>query len=633
MTENTDNKDIKKKKKRGGPIRYEAIIPVLVLSLLTYLYFAFYFDLHMKKLIEYVGTEANGAEVNVDAVRTSFIRGSFDLDRLQVTDPERPTHNSLEIGNMHFQYLWDALLRMKFVVEDASINNIMLLSKRSKPGRILPPKPATPSKMEAIQNQVMSQVKNKYSTNVLSDILAIAGGEDYEAQLQNIRGNLKSEARVNAMIADVNSKKQFWDNRIKELSDTSKLKEIETTIASVRGEKNFVNQAQGVKKLTDLLNDVQSQYKTIEKSSKQLQSEVNALTNYPKELQALINEDVASLKNRFSIPQIDFKEMAMHLFAGQFAEYIAKARKYQAVAEQYIPEKKKKENEVIPPQRSEGKYYQFPITTGYPLFWLKRAAISSKGTKDSYSGNVSGELTNVTTSPKQIKKPIVLDVNGDFPATNIMGVKAVLTADFTQDVGKQSALIQVNSFKVPEKLFVNDNKLKFGFMNANGSMTLSAQLQEEQMKMNWNSALTKPQFLIETSNKIAKEMLTNVVNNIPVITINGDARGSFKNFDMNITSNLGTELGSGLTREIGAKVTAAQAKINTLVEEKINRPKAELMSALGGNKDNLKDLGNLQELFKKNEDKIKAEIANLKSGGGVDQLKEKGKKLFKGIKL
>lgn len=629
----TDNKDTKKKKKRGGPIRYEAIIPVLVLSLLTYLYFAFYFDYHMKKLIEYVGTQANGAEVNVDAVRTSFIRGSFDLDRLQITDPEKPTHNSLEIGNMHFQYLWDALLRMKFVVEDASINNIMLLSKRNKPGYVLPPKPATPSKMEAIQDQVMSQVKNKYSTNVLSDILAIAGGEDYEAQLQKIRGELKSEARVNAMVADVNAKKQFWDNRIKELSDTSKLKEIETTLTSVRNEKNFVNQAQGVKKLTDLLNDVQSQYKEIEKSSRQLQSEVNALTNYPKELQTLINEDIASLKNRFSVPQIDFKEMAMHLFAGQFAEYIAKARKYQAVAEQYIPEKKKQENEVIPPKRSEGKYYQFPITTGYPLFWLKRAAISSKGTKDSYSGNVSGELTNVTTSPKQIRKPIVLDVRGDFPATNIMGVKAVLTADFTQDIGKQSALIQVNSFQVPEKLFVNDNKLKFGFMNANGSMTLSAALQEEQVKMNWNSALTKPQFLVETSNKVAKEMLTNVVNNISVITINGDARGSFKNLDMNITSNLGTELGAGLTREIGAKVTAAQNKINTLVEEKINRPKAELMAALNGNKANLKDIGNLQDLYKKNEDKIKAEIANLKTGGGVEKLKEKGKKLFKGIKL
>lgn len=631
MTDTTEKKD--KKKKRTGPIRYEAIIPVLVISLLTFLYFSFYFDLHMKKLIEYVGTQGNGAEVNVGSVKTSFIRGSFDLDRLQVTNPEKPTQNSIEIGNIHFQFLWDALLRMKFVVEDASINSIMLLSKRDSPGHVLPPKPASPSKIEALQNQVMAQVKNKYGGNMLGDVMAILEGGDYKDQIQKIRETLKSETRANEMIADVNAKKSFWDGKIKELSDTSKLKEIETTIAAVQKEKDFVTQAKNIPKLQGLLKDVEKQYKEIDKSQKQLQTEVKALTNYPSELQKLVNDDIASLKGRFSIPQVNFKEMAMHLFAGQFAEYIAKARKYQAIAEQYLPEKKKEENEVIPPKRSEGKLYQFPVTKGYPLFWLKRAAISSKGTADSYSGQVAGELTNVTTSPKQIGKPIVLDMRGDFPATNIMGVKAVLTADFTRDIGKQSALIQVNSFKVPEKLFVDDEKMKFGFQNAIGTSTITAELQEQNVKMNWVSALNKPQFLVDTKNKIAKEMLTNVVNNIPVININGAATGTFTNLNLDISSNLGDELGSGFSREIGAKVTEAQDKLTAMVEEKVGMPKQQLQSALKGNFDNLKDINNLQELYKKNEDKIKAEIAKLQKGGGIDKLKEQGKKIFKGIKF
>jgi uncharacterized protein (TIGR03545 family) len=116
--ETTEQTAEPKKKKAKGPIRYEAIIPVVVISLLTFLYFSFYFDLHLKKLVEYVGTQANGAEVNVDGIRTSFIRGSFDLDRLQVTNAEQPSHNALEIGNVHFGFLWDALLRAKFVVEE-----------------------------------------------------------------------------------------------------------------------------------------------------------------------------------------------------------------------------------------------------------------------------------------------------------------------------------------------------------------------------------------------------------------------------------------------------------------------------------------------------------------------------------
>lgn len=625
-----------KKVKKKGPIRFEAIIPVLVLSTITFVYFSYYFDIHLKRLVEYVGTQGNGAEVNVDSINTSFIKGSFELNRLQITDKERPTHNTLEIGQMNFKYLWDALLRMKFVVEDASITNIQLSKPRTSPGRVLPPEPAKPSKINELQNEVMAQVKNKYGGNMLGDLMAILEGGDYKDQIEKIRGTLKSEERVKGMIADVNAKKTFWDAKVKELSDTSKIKEVEQEIQLIQKEKNFVKQAQSIPKLSGLLKDIQKQYKEVEASSKKLQAEVSAVSQYPKELQSLVAEDVASLKDRFKLPKIDFKDMAMHLFAGEFAEYIAKARKYQALAKQYIPEKKENEDEVIPRKRSEGKNYDFPITTGYPFFWLKRAAISSSGTAESYSGNVSGELTNVTNAPKQIGRPLVLDMRGDFPGAKIMGVKAIFTVDHTKQVGKQSAFIQVASFNVPEKLFVDDKKMKFGFKNAIGTSTIKASLEQEQVNMSWESALNKPQFVVETSSKLAKEMLVNVLNAIPMININGSASGTFSNLNLNISSNLGDELSQGFSREIGLKLTEAQNKLTAMVDEKINKPKDELMASINGNSKNLSSLGNLQELFKKNESRIQAEIEKLKKGGSskaIDDVKEKGKKLFKSFKL
>lgn len=629
----SDNKEtpVKKAPKKKGPIRFEAIIPVMVLSIITFVYFSYYFDRHMKSLVEYIGTQANGAEVNVDSIQTSFIKGSFDMNRLQVTDPAKPTHNALEIENMHFQYLWDALLRMKFVVEDASISNIQIAKPRARPGKVLPPEPAKPSKMDALQLEVMSQVKNKFGKNVLGDMVTLLEGGDYKDQVEKIRGELKSESRLKDMLADVNGKKEYWDGKVKTLSDTTKLKTIENEINAISKNKNVLEQAQGVKKLTDLLKEVDQQYKEIQQASKQLQSEVNAVTQYPKEIENLVKQDIASLKDRFSVPQIDFKDMAMHLFAGEFAEYIAKARKYQAVAEQYLPEKKEKE-EVIPPKRSLGENYEFPITKGYPLFWLKRAALSSKGTADSYSGNVSGELTDVTTSPKTIGKPIVLDMRGDFPGVKVTGVQALIKADFTKAIGEQSAVIKIGSFLVPEKIFVNDEKMKFGFQNAIGSTVIKANLVQENITMSWESALNQPKFMVESKTKLAQEMLTNILNGISVININGNAAGTFKNLDMKISSNLGDELGKGFKQEIGNKLAEAQNKIQSLVDDKIMKPKNDLMASIGGNKNNLSSLSNLGELYKKNENRIKDEIEKLKKGG-TGNLKEQGKKLLKGIKF
>ncbi len=627
----SENKEQTKVNKKKGPIRFEAIIPVAILSGLTFGYFSYYFDHHLKAGFEYVGTLANGAEVNVASVRTSFIKGSFDLNGLQVTDAQMPTHNTLEIENIHFKYLWDALLRMKFVVEDASINNIQISKPRQRPGKVLPPEPAKPSKIDEIQLEVISQIKNKYGKNVLGDVVSLLEGGDIQSQIETIREELKSEARLKSMLSDVNSKKEFWDGKIKTLSDTTKIRGIEAEIQKISKEKNFLEQAKGAQKLGDLLKDVNKQYNEIQSASKQLQTEVSAVAKYPSEIENLVKEDIESLKDRFAIPQIDFKDMAMHLFAGEFAEHIAKARKYQALAEQYLPEKKDKE-EVIPPKRSQGKSYNFPITKGYPLFWLKRAAISSKGTENTYSGNLSGELTNVTTSPKTIGKPIVLDVKGNFPGIKVMGVEAMIKADFTQDVPKQTALLKVGSFVVPEKMFVNDEKMKFGFKSAIGSTTMKAELKEKELNMSWVSELKSPQFIVESKTKIAQEMLSNILNAIPVINIDGTATGSFKNLNMAISSNLGDEIGAGLKREIGNKVSEAQGKIQGLIDEKINKPKNELMSALGSNQSNLNSLNGVADLYKKNEGRIKTEIEKLKKGG-TKGLEEQGKKLLKGFKF
>lgn len=621
----------KKVPKKKGPIRFEAIIPVAVISAAAYGYFTWYFDQHLKSGIEYVATQANGAEVNIAGVRTSFLKGTFDLDGLQVTDKEVPQRNLLAIDNIHFGYLWDALLRMKFVVNEASINQIQVFAPRAKPGFVLPPEPETPSKLEAMQQEVIAQVKEEYSQNMLGDLIALLEGADPKDQLQQIREELQSEKRVKAMIEDVETKRKTWDKEVKRLSDTSKVKELEAEINELKKEKNLLKQAQGIKDVTEKLKAIQKQAKEAQAAGKKLEGDVRAVTNYPREIEALVKEDIASLKNRFQIPQLDLKDMAMALFSKELGQYIAQARKYQALATQYLPEKKERE-EVVPPPRQVGRDYEFPITKGYPLFWLKKAAISSKGTKDSYSGNVSGELTNVTTSPKWLKKPTVLELRGDFPATQVYGVKATLTADFTRATPQQLLDLRVNEFAIPGREFSKSEQLKFGFTKASGSTVLTATLEKDQVKMSWNATMSKPQWLVEAKSKLAQELLSGIVNGIPVVYVNGTVGGTWKNLNMAINSNLGDELSTGLKDQIGLKLKEAEGKLQALVDEKIKKPQQELLSQVNASGDLVTQIKNLDKLYKANEDKIKAEIEKLKKGG-TGSLKEQGKKLLKGLKL
>jgi uncharacterized protein (TIGR03545 family) len=623
--------ELKKIKKKKGPIRLEAIIPVLILSALTGAYFSWFFDHHLKKAFEYVGTMANGAEVNVGNVRTSFIKGSFDLDQLEVTNKENPINNLVAIENIHFSYLWDALLRMKFVVEEASINQIKIHSKRSSAGYIVPPKPATPSKIDQIQSEVVGQVKADFAQNMLGDVISLLEGTDLNQQVGQIREQLKSEARLNEMIQEIETKKTQWDADVTKLTDTSKIKEAEKMIQEIKAIKDPIKKVQQIGALSKVLNEIKAQTKEIKSKSKVLESEIKAVTKYPKEIESIVQDDISSLKNRFKIPQIDLKDMAMALFAKEMGDYLSDARKYQALAKQYLPEKSERE-EIVPSPRSEGETIEFPITKSYPIFWLKKAAISSKGTADSFSGELSGELTNLTTSPKWVKKPTVLDVQGDFPGQNVFGVKAIVTADFTKDVSEQMLNLTVNSFLIPEKLFSTSESLVFGLKNAKGSSNVVAKMREGFVNLNWNGTISRPEWIVDTKSKAAKELLTGIVDGIPVVYINGKAQGAWKQLKISMESNLGTEISNGLQKQIGVKIKEAESKIQGIVDSKIKGPQSQLMAQISGSSKSLNQINSASDLFKSNEDKIQKEISNLQKGG-TNQLKEQGKKLFKGLKL
>ncbi len=622
-----------KTKKAKGPIRFEAIIPVAVISVLGYAYFTWFFDKHMKSAIEYGATLANGAEVNVRSVRTSFIKGSFDLDGLEVTDKDQPTRNLISIDSIHFSYLWDALLRMKFVVEEASINQIQVFSQRKSPGKVIPPKPKNEgsSKFDELQSEVVDQVKSEVSQNVMGDLIGLMEGNDLGDQANQIREQLKSEVRINEMISQVDKKKDQIESDVKRLSDTSKIKDAERLLNEIKSNKNPLAQAQGIASLTKALGDIQKQAKEIQSKSKEVEADVKAFAQYPKEVEALVKEDISSLKDRFKVPQLDIKNLAMALFSKELGSYLLQARKYQALAQQYLPEKSEREV-VVPPPRSQGESIEFPITKSYPLFWLKKAAISSKGTSDSYSGDLSGSLTNVTTSPKWVKKPIVLDVNGNFTKEQILGVKAIVTADFTKAESSQRLDLAVNSFPIPARDFSKSDKLTLGITNATSSTSLVAKMGQGQVDMTWNATINRPQWNVAASSKTTEELVRGIVEGIPVIYVKGQARGPWSKLDMDIESNLGSEIASGFQAQVGKKIKEAEGKIQSLIDEKIKAPQQKLMGSLKSGDDLVAQLKNSDKLFKDNEAKIQQEIEKLKKGGQGD-VQDKAKKLLKKIRL
>ena len=224
----------KKPKKPKGPIRWEAIGPLVVVIGVIWAYFFFFFDTHARHGLEYVATQANGAEVNIGSLKTSFWNASLEIRNIQVTNAEAPIKNVVELGTMRWEMLWDALLRGKVAVEDASILDIRVGTTRKRPGRVLPPDPPGDSKFQQLKEEALNNAQKEFSQNVLGDAASLLQGTDPAAQLTSIGNELKSSQRIKELEAELKKKQIEWEERIAKLPKNEDIQAFEKRAKAIK---------------------------------------------------------------------------------------------------------------------------------------------------------------------------------------------------------------------------------------------------------------------------------------------------------------------------------------------------------------------------------------------------------------
>jgi len=81
---------------------------------------------------------ATGAEVNLDKAKMSLLAGKLRLTGLQITDPDKPTHNLVQLDTLVADLSVSDLLAKRYVVDQITASHVQLGSPRAKPGKLYP---------------------------------------------------------------------------------------------------------------------------------------------------------------------------------------------------------------------------------------------------------------------------------------------------------------------------------------------------------------------------------------------------------------------------------------------------------------------------------------------------------------
>lgn len=577
MANPTSNASAKKNKNKG-PLRLEATLPFLIFTALTAAYFTLFFDHHLKKGIEWGASQANGAEVNIGALKTSFIHGSFSLKDLEVTDPAATENNRIQIGQIQFKFLWDALLRAKIVIELAEIADIEVQTKRSHPGKLIPPSSDSDNSGQSILGQYLSKTKEQLSGAAIADAGKILEGLDPTRDLKNT-GHLKSVAKANALKAELSKKEADWNHTLASIPGQKEFTDIQSRLNNIKPNTN--NPAESAAKISEVKSVIQNseaKINSVKTLGEKLNQELNQFQKNMEDLNTLTKTDQEELEKKLKLPSIDAKALTSQLFGPSVLKRVEQLQQGITLARQHMPTQSKSDarKSDLKPIRAVGKNYHFPITTAYPLFWLKKAIITSKGNPSGTAGEMSGEALHFSSSPQMLSTPATLHLKAEFAKKELHRIVINATFDHRKEVPVETLQASVGSYPIQNLTLFDSDSLKFGFSKAKGNAALQATLNGDQIDLVLDNTFNEVYYQVSAQSKILESTLQSVSKELPNVLVKAKFNGPLTQPTLGIESNLGLALERAFSRQLQAKLEEARRKLNAIIQAQIDGPKKEL---------------------------------------------------------
>jgi uncharacterized protein (TIGR03545 family) len=533
-----------------------------------------------------------GAEVNIDDVSLSLAPLAISIEDLQITDKDKPTHNTLSFKQANAALeVWPALLGY-YVIDDLTVDGLAYGTERSSPGKAYRGDNAEPGEKVDLAKMLQMDLPDA------DELMA--------------RANLQSSIKGQELKDQASTQQQQLEALQAQLPNKENLEKIQADIKTLTESKienalDLATKAEQLKKLQDTLKVERDKVRHIQQQLKesrdQLQQAVTAVRDSSeadwKQLQQLANIGDGGLA---PISQI--------LLGDLWGERVGQLESLYKLAKPYLPENvggtKTVEAEVQPvlPNRI------LPLPTQpYPNFLIKKAHVNwlvGGGEATINLENITaqhqliGSPTRFAMDVQRLPKLAAFKLKGDFAileqmVTNLSWQMDGLSLD-KMDIGSGDSLLT----------------LAAGLLDSSGSLKLV----DDQINQQAQVILQKPDFSSGGNRYV--QQLAGLLNKQAQIPLSLGAKGLISDPEVSIRSSLDRLIGDALLGEAKEKIAELQTKLRSQLE-------SELQEQLGGQTEWLSMLdqqdGETTAIQGSIDEMLKAKLAKA-TDGATDKFKD-----------
>jgi uncharacterized protein (TIGR03545 family) len=236
-------------------IRWQGLTVFAAILILLLAFWFLLVDALVKWQIEKNGTQMVGARVELAGANLSLFPAGLTLTRLQVTNPDEPMKNAVEIARISCKIDGLNLLRRKIIIEEMSMEGVRLGTARTHSGAL----PRAPERKPSPKRELKIPSFGIPSFELPS----------VEKILQ--KEELKSLKLLESFRANASGEKENWQKRLAELPDQKKIEEYKSRVEKLKSvsERGVGGIVGGASEVMDLQKEIQKDLDRLQNAQKE----------------------------------------------------------------------------------------------------------------------------------------------------------------------------------------------------------------------------------------------------------------------------------------------------------------------------------------------------------------------------
>ncbi|PCI40916.1 MAG: hypothetical protein COB51_14460 [Moraxellaceae bacterium] len=551
-------------------IRWQGLIPFVLIITALVGGSVFYADTLLKNLIEGYGGDLAGAEVNVAKATLQFQPLAFRLQGIEVTDKENPKQNLVAITEIKGGLDLLMLMFDQILIDQIQIDGLTFQRPRKNPGVVFESDP--PDKAhQTLADQPRSTSQNQGGAPTASTT-------SINANLPNVEEILNREPLLTTQLSK--DLEQFYQQEKiklkrleKKLPDRNQLKAYEQSLKKITEGK--INSAEDFnqrnKEFKRIKKALKQDQKNLKLAKQQIQISSKLLKSQLKAIKAAPQKDFRALKQKYPLNEQGAANVSRLLFGDQAERWTREALYWYGTLKPLItslsePADPQSQNSSTSPERSSGRLIAFPLKNPQPNFLIKKISFNA----ELEQGPINGEITHISDDQRILNQPMAFNFNSE-ALSNIDSIALSGEMD-TRQRGKETITFDFDfkNIKIIDLPLSGDHSFPLTMTQANVDTTGSATLSTDTIQANAEIAFKNVEISSPAKTGFAAEVAL-ALKSIHHFDINTSVTGPADDLSIRLKSNLDQQLKSAFAKRLKAKRKEFEHKLKAQLDEKLQQ--------------------------------------------------------------